>query len=194
MNPYGHLMANCYNGGARTISEFNSKEIELLPDSLVEAKRTNVIIASDDKGEVSGSLSTIYGIENSYKIRKEVKKSSQKDYFNTNQIKYVNEINTLNYDFDSLENCEVPLILHCDIEFKNQFKSDLVYFNPVIGSSLKENPFILVDRRFPVEMQYRLDDVYLLSMDIPKGYQVEEMPKSENINLNDNEGTFEYFI
>jgi hypothetical protein len=194
MNPYGHLTSNCYNGGARTLNEFNSRLIDLLPDSLIETKRTSVIIVSDEKEGVLGSLSTIYGLDNSFEIRQAVKKSSQKDYFKNNQIKYANEINTLNYNFDSLENYEMPLILHCDLEFNNYFKSDMIYFNPMMGSSLKENPFNSNDRRFPVEMPYRLDEVYLLSMDIPSGYQVEEIPKSENISLNDNQGSFEYNI
>ena len=104
------------------------------------------------------------------------------------------EINTLNYGFDSLGNSEVPLVENCEIDFKDLFKTGTVYFNPIIGFSLKENPFTDVERRFPVEMPFKTDEIYLLSMDIPKGFQVEELPKSEKINLNDNDGIFEYFI
>ena len=39
-----------------------------------------------------------------------------------------------------------------------------------------------------------MDYVYLLSMDIPKGFKVEEMPQSTRIKLNENEGIFEYII
>jgi hypothetical protein len=193
-NPFGSLLPNCYNGGARVLNDHNARLIRLLPDSLIESKRTNVIIASDDNGALSGSLSTIYGFENSFKIRADVKKTSMKEYFKSNQFTSANEINTLNYEFDSLGNSEVPLVENCDIDFKDLFKSGMVYFNPIIGFSLRKNPFNSVERRFPVEMPYKKDDIYILSMDIPKGFQVEEIPKSEKINLNDDQGIFEYIV
>jgi uncharacterized protein YfkK (UPF0435 family) len=43
-------------------------------------------------------------------------------------------------------------------------------------------------------MPYVSDDVYVLNMEIPKGYVVDELPKSTRIMLNENEGMFEYLI
>ena len=39
-----------------------------------------------------------------------------------------------------------------------------------------------------------MDNIYLLSLDIPKGYAVEEMPASRKISLNDKDGYFEYIM
>jgi len=33
-----------------------------------------------------------------------------------------------------------------------------------------------------------------MNMEVPKGYELEEMPKAEKIYLNDNDGSFEYDI
>ena len=43
-------------------------------------------------------------------------------------------------------------------------------------------------------MPYRMDNVYLLSLDIPTGYTVEEMPASAKTSLNDKGGYFEYIL
>jgi hypothetical protein len=43
-------------------------------------------------------------------------------------------------------------------------------------------------------MPYKIDETYLLNMEIPAGYQVEEMPKSAKVAFNENEGIFEYLI
>ena len=59
---------------------------------------------------------------------------------------------------------------------------------------MKKNPFTAAERFYPVEMSYTVDDIYSLSMDIPKGYKVDEMPKSARVMLNENEGMFEYII
>lgn len=43
-------------------------------------------------------------------------------------------------------------------------------------------------------MPYTRDDVYVLNMEIPKGYKIDELPKSARVMLNENEGSFEYLI
>src|SRR5450432_4033413 len=56
------------------------------------------------------------------------------------------------------------------------------------------NPFKAMDRHYPVEIPYLIDDTYLLNMELPVGYKVDDMPKSARINYNGNEGFFEYLI
>ena len=51
-----------------------------------------------------------------------------------------------------------------------------------------------MQRRFPVDMPYKIDNTYFLNMEIPAGYQVEEIPKSAKVVYNENEGLFEYLI
>jgi hypothetical protein len=39
-----------------------------------------------------------------------------------------------------------------------------------------------------------MDETYVLNMEIPKGYTVEEVPKSVKVAFNEDEGFFEYLI
>ena len=65
----------------------------------------------------------------------------------------------------------------------------------MFGNALKENPFKSEDKRlFPVEMPYCSNDLFLINMEIPKGYRIEEMPKSVRIKLDHEAGVFEYAI
>jgi len=193
-NPFGRLMENCYNGGARILDEENPKFISLLPDSLLEKKKTQVFISADDSGNVAGNLTTVYGYEHGYKIREAIKKESKKEYFRKELARYGDEIEITNEDLDSLENYDLPLTLHYDMNFREFLKSDIIYFKPVMDYSVGANPFTSLERHFPVEMPYKMDYVYLLSLDIPRGFQVEEIPRSERITLGDNLGVFEYII
>ena len=43
-------------------------------------------------------------------------------------------------------------------------------------------------------MPYTTDNLYLLNLEIPEGYDVEELPKSARVALNGDEGSFEYLI
>jgi uncharacterized protein YfkK (UPF0435 family) len=43
-------------------------------------------------------------------------------------------------------------------------------------------------------MPYAFDDTYILNFDIPRGYVVDEAPKSVKVMFNADEGFFEYII
>ena len=64
----------------------------------------------------------------------------------------------------------------------------------MLGAAIKKNPFTAAERLYPVEMPYATDDIYTMSMEIPKGYVVDELPKSTRLNFNEDEGMFEYLI
>ncbi len=193
LNPYGKLPPYCYNGGAVVLNTRHARLIELSPDSLYESNRTNVIITSDDKGILSGGLTINCGVQKSFEIRKEVKNTSLKKYFNTILIKP--QIRGLsNGEADELDNPDKPLTIHCDLDFRDTISSDIFYLNPVVFSFFKNNVFNATERKYLVEMPYKMDNIYSVSMDIPKGYMVEELPKSSRILLNSTEGSFDYII
>ena len=74
-------------------------------------------------------------------------------------------------------------------------KEDIIYMNPMFGEGYKENPFKSAERFYPVEMPYTMDETFNLQMEVPKGYVVDELPKSMMVKLNDqDEGLFEYRI
>ena len=43
----------------------------------------------------------------------------------------------------------------------------------MFGEGFTENPFISEQRTYPVEMPYTIDEIYVLRMDVPQGYEVE---------------------
>ena len=63
-----------------------------------------------------------------------------------------------------------------------------------LAKAQKINPFKSADRKYPVEMPYKMSEIYVLNMEIPKGYKVDEIPKSVRVKLNENEGIFEYIV
>jgi hypothetical protein len=194
MNGFGKLPGYCYNWTARIISDSRPDLISLSPDSVNESKMTSVMISNDEKGNLTGTLNTTYGDAGSFDIRQEVKKTSGKEYFKKIKPLYAN-INLSNEQFDSLDQLDKPLGVSMDLDFKSVFKdADLVYFNPIIAPTYTSNPFTAATRLYPVEMPHKMDDMYVLTMEIPQGYKVDEIPKSARVNFNENDGFFEYLI
>ncbi|MNV64988.1 hypothetical protein D3C71_1576560 [compost metagenome] len=56
----------------------------------------------------------------------------------------------------------------------------------------KENPFKLEERKFPVDFGYPTEENYRITIDFPKGYQLDKTPKNEKIILPDESAAFTF--
>jgi Domain of Unknown Function with PDB structure (DUF3858) len=61
-----------------------------------------------------------------------------------------------------------------------------------MNAAIKENYFKAAQRLYPVEMPFAMNETYIFDMEIPKGYIIDEIPKSAKVAYNDGEGIFEY--
>ncbi|HXB44185.1 MAG TPA: DUF3857 domain-containing protein [Puia sp.] len=193
---FDHLPQDCYNGQAMIIDRDNPRPVYLIADSLKEKKLTTVFISNNEKNtqDISGSFQTNLGYYESFKLREKLSTTKQKDFFKETSTSFNPEIEIQNEGIDSLKLLEYPVAVHYDFTLKKAAVADILYFNPVMSGMFKENPFKSVERKYPVEMPFTQDESYVLDMEIPKGYIVDEMPKSARVLLNENEGFFEYVI
>ncbi|MEM9983917.1 MAG: DUF3857 domain-containing protein [Bacteroidota bacterium] len=77
---------------------------------------------------------------------------------------------------------------------QESMKGDLIYLSPVLGGLIKENPFDKEVRSFPVDMPYGESQNYLLTMILPEGYEVEELPEQGVIRLPGDAAEFRYSV
>jgi hypothetical protein len=182
-----------YNGHARTIAK-EALPVYFHADSLKESDNTTVFIANMEKGGVEGSYIENMGYYHSLALRNKVVKSGMDEVKKELIAEAGEDASLTNFQIDSLKKLDDNVELKYDFALKAFGEADVVYFNPIIGKQLKTNPFAAAERFYPVEMPYVSDDVYVLNMEIPKGYVVDELPKSTRIMLNENEGMFEYLI
>ena len=188
---FGQLSIDCYNGHARIISK-NGGPVYFLPEKIKEQKNTTVIIANDQNGNLVGSLACSLGIFGSEQLRREIKTSGQNKYLDNLKRTLTTETDLMNFSIDSLHKPEFPSTMHFD--FKLPLSGDILYFNPILMTEYIKNPFASEKRRYPVVLDYPIDNLYVFSMEIPDGYTVDELPKSARVNLNENAGSFEYLI
>jgi hypothetical protein len=193
-NGFGKLREECYNGWAHVVNPEKPVSVNFTADSVWETKSTNVIIINDEKGKSSGALTSTIGKTDSYDVREEVKNSSLKTYEKKIQTYTGSEMTVENFGIDSLNNYELPVTVHYDFDLKDFSAANILYFNPMLVDRYGNNPFKSMERLYPVEMPYKIDEIYTLTMDIPSGYQVDELPKSARVAYNENEGSFEYLI
>jgi hypothetical protein len=188
---FGKLPPACYNGHARIINP-EATAIDFSADSLRERKLTSILLSTNEKGEMIGSLQQTPGYYESHEIREKIKEKGKEEFFKDVKKAYGQDVDLINPHIDSLDNLEESIVI--GYQFKlNQDKEDLIYINPMFGEGYKENLFKSTERYYPVEMPYTFDETYVFSMIIPPGYELDELPKSVVVKLNEaGDGQFEY--
>jgi hypothetical protein len=193
-NGFNQIPAFCYNGWGHLVNETKPLPVNFIADSLHETSITNVLIFNDDKGKSSGTLKSILGKSESYNVRREIGSSSEKAYQKRIQTLDGSNHTINNFEIDSLKKFDFPVTVQYDFDVDKPTTADIFYFNPMIEDVYTTNPFKAIERHYPVEMPFLIDNTYVLSMDIPAGFKVDEMPKPVRVNYNGNEGLFEYII
>jgi hypothetical protein len=194
---FGNLPLNCYNGHARVIGRVDSSSLYFNADSINENNLTIIAIHNDEKNKsvLSGSLQHAPGLFESNNLRISIQKSGQNSYWDNLKTRYGGEIDIENGHIDSLLLPGEAIKIEYDFKMKTDPSIDIIYFNPTLFSTaFRENPFNANERKYPVEMNYPINEMYFFNMDIPEGYTVDELPKSAKVSYNGNEGVFQYQI
>jgi hypothetical protein len=190
---FGKLGYECYNGHARIVNE-TATPIDFVADSIIERKVTSVFVINDEKGNMAGSMQQTPGYYESNTIRNTVKEKGKEQVFGDIKKAFTGEVELSEEGIDSLLRLEDPVNVHYKFEMKGD-KENIIYFNPMFNEGMKDNPFKAAERFYPVEMPYAIDETYLLRMDVPVGYVVDELPKQMVVRLNEqDDGMFEYRI
>jgi hypothetical protein len=190
---FGKLPSHAYNGYGRVIEQPTPALVNLSPDSLKESKVTSVFIMNSEDGKgMSGALTSNLGYYESFHLRDKLAKATTDEYFMEVKKSYSFDVEIKDASVDMLKSYDEPAIVKYDFKFSAD--EDIIYLNPLLTEAMKENPFTSATRHYPVEMPYTINEIYVLTMDVPKGYVVDELPKSSKIMLNEEEGLFEYMI
>jgi hypothetical protein len=188
---FGQLPEFCYNGSGRVIDETHLL-IPLVADSQTEIRSTLVILGNDSLG-YEGSFAHKAGVFESMEFRNRLNKMKTEDFFETVRKTFPPYKTMEESGIDSLDKPEEPLSWHYNMKY--HFSTGIVYFNPVLHERISTNPFIAPERHYPVEMPFAEDFSYVINMEIPKGYEITELPRSERIQLEGGKSAlFEYII
>ncbi len=69
-----------------------------------------------------------------------------------------------------------------------------LYCPPVVYSGFRENPLRLKERTFPIDLPYPFIEQYNMTLELPDGFEVEELPANTAIQLPDDTGSFKWEI
>jgi hypothetical protein len=190
---FAKLNYDCYNGQARIINAA-ATPLDLGSDKLAENELVNVNLMRDENEGWMGKINDMQGYYQSLETREKIKSNGQEGFFNELAKGYDNDVAIEHGVVDSLTHYEAPVRLNYDIKFGKD-KADIFYLTPFFTKRSKQNPFKSANRFYPVEMPYKINDVYVLTMTVPDGYLVDEIPKSILLKMDASDNVvYEYKI
>ena len=178
---------------AQVITEGSCFATVLSPDKLRETKITVVKVMQNDQSGMAFNVNHYPGYFESFKIRQNLESGKSQNYTSQLSKLLISPLRLDSAKVDSLESFEKSVLVQYNFNLPTGHE-ERIYFNPITNKSFEENPFIDASRTYPIELPYLFNQVYEMNMEVPKGYELEEMPKPEKIYLNENDGSFEYDV
>jgi len=120
---------------------------------------------------------------------------SKDDYIQEKQKKHPG-LTITNYAFENLDSLPKQIGIKYDISLTGQVEStgNLLMIHPLLSEQVKENPFKIDERKFPIDYSYNHSYTYSAQFEIPQGYQVETLPKAQSIALPERHMLFAYSV
>jgi hypothetical protein len=97
-------------------------------------------------------------------------------------------------EFEAEESIGEPLKekVEVDITGKGEAMGSMIYIDPILTGKIDENPFKQETRKLPIEFVIPIKNSYMLNLEIPEGYTVDELPESVNIMTSDKTAYLKY--
>lgn len=160
------------------------------------SKVYNYLLKLDESNKLTGKLFVTSTDYEALKIR-------DKYLSATNQAEFLKDYKSdkpglvlKNYEISNLNNPYESLLETMDVEIEDNVEEAgaLAYFTPLMYERTKENPFLLEDRKFPVDFAYPVEEIYRVTIELPANYKVEKAPKNEKLILTNQDATFSFIF
>jgi transglutaminase-like putative cysteine protease len=169
-----------------------SEGVDLMPK---KASNNYVMMsyAIDDVGKVTGKLRRQRTDHNAMSFRYQIENTKEEEYLE--KLENENEkIEIADYSRTNEKDIQLPITETCSFTGTNlcEIIGEKIYINPLLFFTTENNPFKQDVREYPVDFGFPFLDKYIINIDIPEGYTVETFPKSAQLNMEDDLGSFKF--
>jgi hypothetical protein len=177
---FGVLPIRCLNGRGYLLDGKDSRWIEINTSEAVRSfiKVETEIDATEGhhKGSMLFSGTGYYAGMMRASIKEETPQKFKESFIKAHTELQTPKVTLKNIEADSMDAPEI----YCEAATTEGIQSagNRMYLGLFITGGLKENPFHAEKRNFPIDFSVPYEDTYIGSYTLPKGYEIEEMPKS----------------
>lgn len=188
--PFGQVPFRTLNGQARVINYKKKSNWTVLKPKYRSSKNITAKLVLNDDGDFVGNLLIKRQGYLAELQRKKLKKLGNDNYIeefeDENPDVEVEDYKPLfqdKLDKPLQETIKVNILMDDGL-------SEKIRINPFFFDRLKENPFKLKERNYPVDFGYAKKSNFLVNLEIPDNYKVTQLPKEVAIALPNKGGSF----
>jgi len=157
------------------------------------ASRTNLLISFNEDGVLSGTRTSIQAGECIFSFKQTYEKAKDEAEYIRN-LETQNDISITDYKKDEKQTSLTETYSFTSNATRMEGEN-LLTIAPLLFETMQKNPFKQEERKLPVEFNYPEDERINVAFTIPKGYVLDEAPKSERfVYGNDQSINFSYLV
>ena len=194
--PCGVLPERCLNQTGRLITK-NAAEgrwVDLTPTQR-HVHYQQVALTLDTQGGLTGTVHEEHGGYAGASARQELARLGEKKYL-TELARPHNGWTVPKFAVAERENMAMPLTM--DYAFTqpadDNATASTFYLNPLREFASEQNPFRHDNRQFPVDFGTAREETTMITLTLPAGYELAEVPKPAVVELPDGGGRFLYSV
>ena len=155
--------------------------------------RINLLVSFNEDGVLTGKKSELLTGENVFSFKQTYEKSKDEAEY-IRKIETDNDISVTDYKIETKQSALVESygFTSNTIRMDNE---NILTVQPLLFETMQKNPFKQEKRKLPVEFNYPQDERINVNFAVPKGYALDEAPKSERFVYGDDKSIeFSYLV
>lgn len=171
-----------------------SEEINLMPTTFSN-KNINLLYKIDEKGNVNGAVRTQLSEQYAFSFREQLSLISKEEYINALENSQ-NNIEISDYKLENFDDLSKPIVENYNFKSNNEIEiiGNKIFFSPLLFFKNNQNPFYQETRDFPIDFGYPSSKRYIVSIEIPEGFKIENIPAPSEINTPSKLANFRFNI
>jgi len=146
----------------------------------------------DDDYSLKGKIAYSKGDYAALELRNDYEDFNSEDEYLTNFKEGKKGLKIVSYKIDNLDSLYKPINEVFDVVLTNNV-SDIdgeLYITPLLFEQMKENPFKVSTREYPIDFGYARDKTIIVNYLFPQGYSVVSLPENISMKLPGNTASF----
>jgi hypothetical protein len=148
-----------------------------------------------DDGVMHGSINSKESGYNGLKIRSKLRSDGEEKYVEDFKSAHTGwAINDIKVENPEPISKPVKQAITGDISNHAEVMGRMIYIDPILIDKIEENPFKQEERKLPIEFVIPIKNSYMLNLEIPEGYAVEELPRQITLRTPDKSAHLKYLV
>ncbi|MXV15320.1 DUF3857 domain-containing protein [Hufsiella ginkgonis] len=176
--PFGLLPFKCINDQGRVISRNKPSYWIDMTAAEKKSRTLNLDLTINDNGKITGALKCYSKGYEAYNKRRAIKKFNSVEEYVENLDEKMPRIKLLKSQINNIDSLDLALeeIYEVQIDAFSDLNTGSFSFNPFFMEAIRENPFKLKERTYPVDMGSPSDYRIQMSLRFPERFEVASKP------------------